>query len=1334
MSCGCGKPKCDGKCGISPAVLQINNNECTLFRKVDVPASMGDSVTNPPKPGAYRNVLLYYQADETAYLYSSDGMFVKVTGSVPDYNTLINKPSINGVVLTGDRSLTALGITDAISSAVGDEAADRIAADNAIWDEIEIIEASSDVVDVVGTYADLQSYDTSKLHDNDLIKVLQDETHSDAITYYRWNKSAGTFSYVGEEGPYYTETEVNTLLSGKQDTLVAGSNIQIAADGKTISATDTTYSAGAGLDLTGTTFSVDTSVIAEVSDLPTKTSDLMNDGSDGTSTYVEADDLATVATTGDYDDLLNKPTIPTVNDATLTIQKNGTDVATFTANSSTNTTANIAVPTNTSDLTNDSHFISYDDSTICTDGKVLAISGAPANAPFASASIKGDTSQTGTPTPSAPVAVKTVTGENVVKICGKNLLDIKNNLKASDGGLNFSYSNDKLVVSGTPTRSYANVTNEINTFLAAGQYTLSLSEAVSHRVYIWVRYTDGAAASLGIINAGGTSTTTTFAKDVAQIRLDFSVITTGVALSESFSVQLEKGSSSSSFEPYQEQSYEVNLGKNLFDKDNANVGNLWINISGSKIASSGDARTLYIPCEGNTTYTVSKVQSARFAVATTADVPANDVATLESSQSNTATNITITTSSTAKYLCVFFYHASYDTLTPEQIMGTIQIEKGSTATTYAPYFTPIELCKIGTYQDYIYKDGSDWKIHKACDKYVFDSSALNWNTGSGTGGWVMGYNGQSPFYNKIALGTPSYQSFCSHFDFQRSGDTWTGDGKCGFNSGGAFWCRNSAKTTKQDFLDWLGQANPTVYYALATPTDTEITDATIVAQLNALANGYTYNPQTNIAAAFAVGNEQAILSICVPVDTLPVATTSRLGTVVIGDGIDVDNTGRISVTPPDPTDYYWADVKVSDASSQTTTPTVAQIYSKGSTYPHIGGGGTLTLSSGAWTSGDGTIALAPSTLRPANGKTTMDLGENGNKWRSLYMSGNIYTGSYTLTLPGATGTIALTSDIPGVFTGADAGTAGTSGIVPAPAAGDNTKFLAGDGTWKTVSIYSLPIASDTTLGGIKVGTNLTIDAGTGVLSATDTTYSNFVGATSGVAGSAGLVPAPTTSDPDKFLKGDGTWGTPPGTTYSAGTGIDITGSTIAVDTTTIAEVSDIPTKTSDLLNDGADNTSTYVETDELAAVATSGDYDDLLNKPTIPTVNNATLTIQKNGTDVQTFTANQSTNATANITVPTTVAELTDASDYATVTQATYTAGGHIDITSNVITAEGYVHSEDPVSAVTPGQTLSGSNITNNSITFDKTAAGEFLQLQLTTVDPGEGSPLAANTLLGVYQ
>lgn len=67
--------------------------------------------------------------------------------------------------------------------------------------------------------------------------------------------------------------------------------------------------------------------------------------------------LSTVATSGDYNDLTNKPTIPTVNNATLTIQKNGTTVKTFTANASSNVTCNITVPTKTSDITNDSGYI-----------------------------------------------------------------------------------------------------------------------------------------------------------------------------------------------------------------------------------------------------------------------------------------------------------------------------------------------------------------------------------------------------------------------------------------------------------------------------------------------------------------------------------------------------------------------------------------------------------------------------------------------------------------------------------------------------------------------------------------------------------------------------------------------------------------------------------------------------------------------------------------------------------------------------------------------------------------------------------------------------------------
>ena len=58
---------------------------------------------------------------------------------------------------------------------------------------------------------------------------------------------------------------------------------------------------------------------------------------------------------------------------------------------------------------------------------------------------------------------------------------------------------------------------------------------------------------------------------------------------------------------------------------------------------------------------------------------------------------------------------------------------------------------------------------------------------------------------------------------------------------------------------------------------------------------------------------------------------------------------------------------------------------------------------------------------------------------------------------------------------------------------------------------------------LTAGANVQINAGT--ISATDTTYNNFIGADGGSGGSAGLVPAPVASDNVKVLKGDGTWGT-----------------------------------------------------------------------------------------------------------------------------------------------------------------------------------------------------------------
>ena len=53
---------------------------------------------------------------------------------------------------------------------------------------------------------------------------------------------------------------------------------------------------------------------------------------------------------------------------------------------------------------------------------------------------------------------------------------------------------------------------------------------------------------------------------------------------------------------------------------------------------------------------------------------------------------------------------------------------------------------------------------------------------------------------------------------------------------------------------------------------------------------------------------------------------------------------------------------------------------------------------------------------------------------------------------------------------------------------------------------------------------------------------------------------------------------------------------------------------------------------DLKAVAFSGSYNDLSNKPTIPKVNNGTLTIRQNGTSKGTFTANQSSDVVIDLT------------------------------------------------------------------------------------------------------
>lgn len=204
--------------------------------------------------------------DSTGIL-TTDLATVASTGS---YNDLLNKPTIPIVPTNVSAFVNDAGYQTAsqVASAVETETENRQAADNNLQSQIDGITASSDVKDIVGTYADLQNYDTSTLGNNDIIKVLQDESHSNETTYYRWSTTTNTFTLIGEEGPYYTKSQTDTLLNAKAN----------------ISSLATVATTGSYSDLTNKP------------SIPTKTSDLAND-SDFVSdaSYVHTDNNFTTA-------------------------------------------------------------------------------------------------------------------------------------------------------------------------------------------------------------------------------------------------------------------------------------------------------------------------------------------------------------------------------------------------------------------------------------------------------------------------------------------------------------------------------------------------------------------------------------------------------------------------------------------------------------------------------------------------------------------------------------------------------------------------------------------------------------------------------------------------------------------------------------------------------------------------------------------------------------------------------------------------------------------------------------------------------------------------------
>lgn len=124
--------------------------------------------------------------------------------------------------------------------------------------------------------------------------------------------------------PTFTQEQANWTESDSSDPsfiqnkpnvkpVVAGSNVQITEDANsfTISATDTTYTAGNNITISGGVISAtaEPQVQADWTESDSTSKAYIQHKPD-LSVYAQSSSLATVATTGDYDDLTNKPSIP----------------------------------------------------------------------------------------------------------------------------------------------------------------------------------------------------------------------------------------------------------------------------------------------------------------------------------------------------------------------------------------------------------------------------------------------------------------------------------------------------------------------------------------------------------------------------------------------------------------------------------------------------------------------------------------------------------------------------------------------------------------------------------------------------------------------------------------------------------------------------------------------------------------------------------------------------------------------------------------------------------------------------------------------------------------
>ena len=421
------------------------------------------------------------------------------------------------------------------------------------------------------------------------------------------------------------------------------------------------------------------------------------------------------------------------------------------------------------------------------------------------------------PNPDYPQEIEVVTGENIVTICGKNVFNIA---KLENASWNYPNSNTR-------------VTMFLDKVAQGTKMSVTNRDTTNYRFSIGFTKLGYASRDNIMVNESGWQTTSTYtvtANGEGYPFLQISRIDNGnISASEvEGKFQFEYSDTPTTYEAYKGQTYPIGLDyTNLFKKQDISSDDLNKRLMpiGIGYNENGYFISPFIKVDKDTQYTINYTPTAYTRICYYAS---NNTNSFISKNDDTSS---FTTPSTCQYLRFCNLMADID---------NIRLEKGSTITN-----NYIELCKIGTYQDRIYKNNGNWYLHKEIGKVVLDGTNNVFDSKSGQLGNCYVFNTSNFIVGPELDVVPSFlsnkfipKSWNERNDYLDSAIMFLYRTMSTLN----FRFGTSSDITTLELANtWLSNNNVDLYGPLLNSTDTQITDTTLISQLNALYNATIYS-------------------------------------------------------------------------------------------------------------------------------------------------------------------------------------------------------------------------------------------------------------------------------------------------------------------------------------------------------------------------------------------------------------------------------------------------------------------------------------------------------------